>query len=85
MVVRGRTNKSPPLPTSEIERKNELNLFGGVTLNENLCNWATHIDFLLRKAGSRNCILRICKFCGFQLKDLETLFNSLTVSLFLRF
>ena len=42
MVVRGRTNKSPPLPISEIERKNELNLFGGVTLNENLCNWDTH-------------------------------------------
>ena len=52
MVVRGKTNKSLPLPTSGIERKNELKLFG-VTLNENPCNWDTHIDSLLQKAGSR--------------------------------
>ena len=81
MVVRGKTNKSLPLPTSGIERKNELKLFG-VTLNENPCNWDTHIDSLLQKAGSRMYILRVFKFYGFPMKDLEMLFNSLIVSLF---
>ncbi|CAB3989758.1 RNA-directed DNA polymerase from transposon BS [Paramuricea clavata] len=81
MVVRGKTNKSLPLPISGIERKNEFKLFG-VTLNENPCNWDTHIDSLLQKAGSRMYILRVCKFYGFPMKDLEMLFNSLIVSLF---
>ena len=40
-VVRGKTNKSLPLPTSGIERKNKLKLFV-VTLNENPCNWDTY-------------------------------------------
>ena len=81
MIVRGKTNKSPPIPISGIERKSELNLFG-VTLNENPCNWDTHINSLLQKAGSRMYILRVCKFYGFPLKDLEMLFDSLIVSLF---
>ena len=81
MVVRGKTNKFLPLPISGIERKNELKLFG-VTLNENPCNWDTHIDSLLQKTGSRMYILRVCKFYGFPMKDLEMLFNSLIVSLF---
>ena len=61
MVVRGKINKFLPLPISGIERKNELKLFG-VTLNENPCNWDTHIDSLLQKTGSRMYILRVCKF-----------------------
>ena len=42
----------------------------------------TQIDSLLQKAGSRMYILRVCKFYGFPMKDLEMLFNSLIVSLF---
>lgn len=82
MVAKGKTTKTLPEPITSIERKSELKLLG-VTFNQDLTNWDTHIDSLLHKASSRLYILRVCKFYGYSLDELSTLFNSLILSLFM--
>ena len=53
----------------DIERKGDLKLLG-VTLNEETCNWDTHLmhfDHLISKASPRLYILRVCKYYGYYL------------------
>ena len=64
-----------------IERKNNLELLG-VTLEEDLTNWDTHIEYLLTKASSRLYILRICKYYKYSVNNLDLLFQSLILSTF---
>ena len=45
-------------------------------------NWGTHIDYLLRKASSRLCIIRICKYHGYSIEKLDLLFQNLILSVF---
>ena len=45
-------------------------------------NWGTHIDYLLRKASSRLCIIRICKDYGYSIEKLDLLFQNLILSVF---
>ena len=47
-----------------------------------LVNWDTHIDYLLSKASSRLCIIRICKYYGYSIENLDLLFQSLILSVF---
>ena len=82
MVVKGKTSKTLPDPVTTIVRKSELKLLG-VTFNQDPCNWDTHIDSILHKASSRLYILRVCKFYGYSLHELTTLFDSLIMSLFM--
>ena len=82
MVAKGKTTKALPDSITSIERKSELKLLG-VTFNQDLTNWDTHIDSLLHKASSRLYILRVCKFYGYSLHELTTLFDSLIMSLFM--
>ena len=64
-----------------IERKGELKLLR-VTLNEEPCNWDTHLTHFDHKASSRLYILRVCKYFGYYLQELTQLFDSLIMSLF---
>ena len=68
----------------DIDRKGELKLLG-VTLNEEPCNWDTHLmhsDHVISKASPRLYILRVCKHYGYYLLELTLLFDSLIISFF---
>ena len=45
-------------------------------------NWDTHIDYLLSKASSRLYIIRICKYYGYSIENLDLLFQSLILCAF---
>ena len=45
-------------------------------------NWDTHIDYLLSKVSSRFYIIRICKYYGYSIENLDLLFQSLILSVF---
>lgn len=79
LVMRGKTQKTPPGNVPMIERKNELKLLG-VTFHENPCNWDSHFHNMMDKANSRLYILRICKYYGYTLEELTILFRSLIMS-----
>ena len=81
MVIRGKSKKPVPEEIPNIERREELKLLG-VFFNENPTNWDKQFDTLLSKASSRLYILRLCKFYGYSLNELTTLYNSLIMSLF---
>ena len=55
----------------------------GVTFEEVPVNWDTHINYLLSKASSRLYILRICKYYGYTIENLDLLFQSLILSVFI--
>ena len=65
-----------------IKRKSWLKLLG-VTFQEDVTNWDIHIDNMLSKASSRMYILRVCKSYGYSKDQLNNLFNSLVMSVFL--
>ena len=68
----------------DIERKGDLKLLR-VTLNEETCNWDTHLmhfDHVISKASPRLYILRVCKYYGYYLQELTLLFDSLIISFF---
>ena len=50
LVMRGKTQKTPPETVHMIERKSELKLLG-VTFHENPCNWDSHFQNMMDKAG----------------------------------
>ena len=45
-------------------------------------NWDIHIDYLLSKASRRLCIIRICKYYGYSIENLDLRFQSLILSVF---
>ena len=81
LVMRGKTQKTPPETVHMIERKSELKLLG-VTFHENPCNWDSHFQNMMDRANSRLHILRICKYYGYTLEELTILFHSLIMSVF---
>ena len=54
----------------------------GVTLQDNPCNWDLHFEEMLRKASGRMYIMRVCKYYGLSLEQLDLLFDSLIMSIF---
>ena len=85
MCMQGKTTKLSPseLPGGNQKRKSWLKLLG-VTLQEDVTNWDIHIDNMLSKAiSSRMYILRVCKSYGYSKDQLNNLFNSLMMSVFL--
>ena len=45
-------------------------------------NWDTHIDYFLSKASGRLYIIRICKYYGYSIENLDLRFQSLILSVF---
>ena len=82
LLLRGKTTRTPPEPLKIIGRKEKLKLLG-VTFEQVPVNWDTHIDYLLCKASSRLYILRICKYYGYTIENLDLLFQSLILSVFI--
>ena len=66
---------------SSIEPETWLRIFG-ITLQDNPCNWDLHFEELINKAISRMHIMRVCKYYGLSVKQLDLLFNSLIMSIF---
>ena len=80
--MHGKTTKLSPPELPGIKRKSWLKLLG-VTFQEYVTNWDIHIDNMLSKASSRMFILRVCKSYGYSKDQLNNLFNSLVMSVFL--
>ena len=81
LLLREKTIRMPPEPLEIIGRKEKLKLLG-VTFEQVPVNWDTHIDYLLSKASSRLYIIRICKYYGYSIENLDLLFQSLILSVF---
>ena len=81
LLLRGKTNRTPPEPLEIIGRKEKLKLLG-VTFEQVPVNRDTHIDYLLCKASSRLYILRICKYYGYTIENLDLLFQILSVFIY---
>ena len=77
--MHGKTSKLSPPELPGIKRKSWLKLLG-VTFQEDATNWDIYIDNMLTKASSRMYIL---KLCGYSKVQLNNLFNSLVMSVFL--
>ena len=69
LLLRGKTTRTPPEPLEIIGRKEKLKLLGVV-------------DYLISKASSRLYILRICKYYGYTIENLDLLLQSLILSVF---
>ena len=81
MLIYGKTTKPNIQPVPGIERKSWLKLLG-IIFQENPCCWDFHVDKLIAKASSRLYILRVFKFHGYSQDQLNKLFDSLILSLF---
>ena len=81
LLLRGKTTRTPPEPLEIIGRKEKLKLLG-VTFEQVPVNWDTHIDYLLSKNSNRLYILRICKYYGYSIENLDLLFQILILSVF---
>ena len=75
-------SQSLPNPLPTITRKTWLKILG-ITFQDNPCNWDMHFEDLISKASSRMYIMRICKYYGLSADQLDMLFHSLIISLFL--
>ena len=82
MVIHGKVSQYLPNPLPMITRKTWLKILG-ITFQHNPCNWDMHFEDLIRKASSRMYIMRICKYYGLPAHQLDMLFHSLIISLFL--
>ena len=71
-----------PFRITRNKRKPWLKLLG-ITFQEDTTNWDIHIDDMLSKASSQMYILRVCKSYGSSKDQLNNLFNSLVMSVFL--
>ena len=81
LLLRGRTIRTPPEPLEIIGRKEKLKLLG-VTFEQVPVNWDTHNDYLPSKANSKLYIIRICKYYGYSIENLDSLLQSLILSVF---
>ena len=81
LLLRGKTTRTPPEPLEIVGRKEKLKLLG-VTFEQVLVSWDAHADYLLRKASSRLYVIRICKYYGYSIENLDLLFQSLIPSVF---
>ncbi|CAB3997331.1 Hypothetical predicted protein [Paramuricea clavata] len=81
MVVRRHTSVVLPELIPSIKQKTRLKLLG-VTLQDNPCNWDLHFEEMFKKASGRMYIMRVCKYYGLSIKQLDLLFDSLIMSIF---
>ena len=71
MDVRGNVPRPlpDPIPTA-IERKTWLRILG-ITLQGNPCNLDLHFKELINKVSIRMYIMRVCKYYGLSVKQLD--------------
>ena len=81
LLLREKTTRTPPEPMEIIRRKEKLKLLS-VTFEQVPVNWDIHIDYLHSKASSRLYIIRICKYYGYSIENLDLRFQSLILSVF---
>lgn len=65
-----------------IERRSWLKILG-ITLENVPDKWNLHFDEMITRAGGRMCMLRVCKYYGMLMYQLNLLFLSLIISLFI--
>ena len=81
MVVKGKVEGPLPIVTFDIKQEEFLKLLG-VYLHSNPTNWDKQIHSLIRKAGRRMHILRVCKKYGYSLDSPHHFFHSLIIPIF---
>ena len=79
--MRGRTTLPLPKSIVTIKRVSYLKLLG-VTFQDSPTKWDKHFDDLMERALKRMYILSVCKRNGYNVSDLDYLFNCLIMSLF---
>ena len=81
LLLRGKTTRTPPEPMEIIRTKEKLKLLS-VTFEQVPVNWDIHIDYLHSKVSIRLYIIRICKYYGYSIENLDLRFQSLILSVF---
>ena len=78
------SNISTPLLAGipNIDRKSWLKILG-ITLENVPDKWDIHFEEMIGRAAGRMYILRVCKYYGMPINQLNLLFNSLIMSLFI--
>ena len=82
MVIMSKISKSLPAPIPNINRKSWLKILG-ITLENVPDKWDIHFEEMIGRAAGRMYILRVCKYYGMSINQLNLLFNSLIMSLFI--
>jgi hypothetical protein len=76
MIVRGNVPTPLPDPFPSIERKTWLKILG-IILQDLPCNWDLQFEEMLQRASARLYIIRVRKYYGFPIKQLDILFRTL--------
>ncbi|CAB4022582.1 Hypothetical predicted protein, partial [Paramuricea clavata] len=76
MIVRRNIPTLLPDPFPFIKRRTWLKILG-ITLQDLPSKWDLQFDEMLKKASARMYIMRVCKYYGFPIKQLDMLFNTL--------
>ena len=76
IIVRRNIPTLLPDPFPFIKRRTWLKILG-ITLQDLPSKWDLHFDEMLKKASARMYIMRVCKYYGFPIKQLDMLFNTL--------
>mgnify|MGYP002803435097 CR=1 FL=1 len=79
--VCGNKSVTLPDPIPSLERKIWLRI-SGVTLQDNPCNGDLYFEEIFKKASARMYIMRVCKYYGLSLEQLDLLFDSLIMYIF---
>ena len=82
MIIHSKTKKEKPPLLRDIKRRGWLKLLG-ITFQENPCDWDMHIESVLKKASNHLYFIRVCKAYGYSKEQIDKLFKSLVVSVFL--
>ncbi len=81
MVIRSKISITLPPAIPNIKRKSSLKILG-MNLENIPDKWDVHFDEMISKAAGRMYILRVCKYYGMPINQLNLLFNSLIIPLF---
>ena len=82
MVIMSKISTPLLAAIPNINRKSWLKILG-ITLENVPDKWDIHFEEMMGGAAGRMYILRVCKYCGMSINQLNLLFNSLIMSLFI--
>ena len=84
MVIMSKISTPLPaaIPNINYNRKSWLKILG-ITLENVPDKWDIHFEEMIGRAAGRMYILRACKYYGMSINQLNILFNSLIMSLFI--
>ena len=82
MVIMSKISTPLPAPIPNINLKSRLKILG-ITLENVPDKWDIHFEEIIGRAAGRMYILRVCKYYGMSTNQLNLLFNSLIMSLFI--